>query len=109
MAKLAGVPSSVESRAREILKSLEQRESLREEKAEEKTSQEEQWHSNTREATLVNCELSSSSPDTSSKKDTLPESEVTKALLLLTPESITPREALDIIYDLHSKAKAGSQ
>ena len=105
MAKLAGVPSSVESRAREILKSLEQRESLRE----EKTYQEEQWHSNTREATLVNCEVSSSSPDTSSKKDTLPESEVTKALLLLTPESITPREALDIIYDLHSKAKAGSQ
>ena len=34
------------------------------------------------------------------------ETELTKALLLLEPESITPRQALEIIYDLHAKAQS---
>lgn len=36
------------------------------------------------------------------------ETELTKALLLLNPESISPRQALEIIYDLQAKAQKGS-
>ena len=36
------------------------------------------------------------------------ETGLTKALLLLNPETLTPRQALEIIYDLHAKAKSKS-
>lgn len=36
------------------------------------------------------------------------ENELTKALLVLNPESITPRQALEIIYDLRAKAQKKS-
>lgn len=36
------------------------------------------------------------------------ENELTKALLVLNPESITPRQALEIIYDLRAKAEKKS-
>ena len=36
------------------------------------------------------------------------ENELTKALLLLNPELITPKQALEIIYDLKTKAQGKS-
>lgn len=36
------------------------------------------------------------------------ENELSKALLVLNPESISPRQALDIIYDLRAKAQSKS-
>ena len=36
------------------------------------------------------------------------ESELTKALLVLNPELITPKQALEIIYDLKAKAQSKS-
>lgn len=39
-----------------------------------------------------------------SSNDLQVENELTKALLLLNPESITPKQALEIIYDLKAKA-----
>lgn len=38
------------------------------------------------------------------RKDAEVENELTKAILLLNPESLTPRKALEIIYDLQAKA-----
>lgn len=36
------------------------------------------------------------------------ENELTKALLVLNPELITPKQALEIIYDLRAKAQSKS-
>jgi len=36
------------------------------------------------------------------------ENELTKALLVLNPELITPKQALEIIYDLKAKAQSES-
>ena len=36
------------------------------------------------------------------------ENELTKALLVLNPELITPKQALEIIYDLKAKAQSKS-
>lgn len=36
------------------------------------------------------------------------ENELTKALLVLNPELITPKQALEIIYDLRAKAQSES-
>ena len=38
-------------------------------------------------------------------RDSQVETELTKAILLLNPESLTPRKALEIIYDLQAKAR----
>lgn len=43
-----------------------------------------------------------------SSPDLQVENQLTKALLLLNPESITPRQALEIIYELQSKARSKS-
>lgn len=43
-----------------------------------------------------------------SSNDLQIENELTKALLLLNPESITPKQALEIIYDLKAKAEIKS-
>ena len=40
------------------------------------------------------------------RKDPEVENELTKAILLLNPESLTPRKALEIIYDLQAKARS---
>lgn len=43
-----------------------------------------------------------------SSNDLQVENELTKALLVLNPELITPKQALEIIYDLRAKAQSKS-
>ena len=40
--------------------------------------------------------------------DSQVENELTKALLILNPELLTPKQALEIVYDLRAKAQSKS-
>lgn len=101
VAKLAGVPITVEARAREILQVFEDKGNsfevtLEEDKLvpESQAAQKGKEHSNTSSLIPAN--------------DSQVESELTKALLVLNPELLTPKQALEIIYDLQSKARCKS-
>lgn len=104
VAKLAGVPALVETRAREILNNLEQNDSIYEdtlevneiEKRKEKHSVGNSSDTEVSEGVVM--------PRTCTR-DSQVETELTKAILLLNPESLTPRKALEIIYDLQAKAR----
>ena len=106
VAKLAGVPSQVESRAREILKTLEQNDNILEQAWDERLA-EGKTKSNIKNS--IDSEISTDVEMLAiAPQDVEVESELTKALLLLNPESLTPRQALEIIYDLHAKAQKRS-
>ena len=108
VAKLAGVPTLVETRARELLQNLEENDNILANTLEDdKNLKEEQTK---RRKTIKNSSDSQTSPEVEmeaiSSHEGQVETELTKALLLLNPESITPRQALEIIYDLHAKAQS---
>jgi len=108
VAKLAGVPTLVETRARELLQNLEENDNILADTLEDdKNLKEEQTK---RRKTVKNSSDSQTSPEVEmeaiSSHEGQVETELTKALLLLNPESITPRQALEIIYDLHAKAQS---
>ena len=106
VAKLAGVPLQVETRAREILKTLEQNDNILEPAWDEKLAE------GKTKKTLKNSSDSEISTDVEvpaiAPHAVQVETELTKALLLLNPESISPRQALEIIYDLQAKARKRS-
>ena len=118
VAKLAGVPSSVEKRAREILSSLEQNGRLPGKTRKRKTLQEDGTRS-VHEACLINALVqhegsavasSGTSRETPGNKTgnhmELQGSEVVKTLLSIDPEVITPKQALDLIFELRSKVES---
>lgn len=105
MAKLAGVPSQIETRAKEILRNLEQNDNILGE--ENELSQETQARKNISRNTRDNENTAERvQPEGICQRDAEVETGLTKALLLLNPETLTPRQALDVIYDLHAKAKS---
>ena len=108
MAKLAGVPSQIETRAREILRDLEQNDNILGDALEEnellqETQARESITRNTRDTENT---AEGVQAEGICQRDAEVETGLTKALLLLNPETITPRQALDVIYDLHAKAKS---
>lgn len=107
VAKLAGVPSQVENRARELLRNLEQNDNILED-----TLEDDKLLNGTINKPIKDSKDSESSPGVElsaiTPQDVQVETELSKALLLLNPESITPRQALEIIYDLQKKAQKRS-
>ena len=104
MAKLAGVPLPVEIRAREILKNLEKNDNiLKNTLADNKLLREKQSKQCKEKAKDSSEHLPEAM--TLSAKEAQVEIILTKALLLLKPEAITPLQALEVIYDLHAKAR----
>ena len=105
MAKLAGVPSQIETRAREILRDLEQNDNILGNALEENELLQE---TQARESITRDTENTAEGVQAEGicQRDAEVETGLTKALLLLNPETLTPRQALDVIYDLHAKAKS---
>ena len=108
MAKLAGVPSQIETRAREILQNLELNDNILGYALEENELLQETQarESITRNTTDTENTAEGVQPERICQHDAEVETGLTKALLLLNPETLTPRQALDVIYDLHAKAKS---
>ena len=108
MAKLAGVPSQIETRAREILRTLEHNDNILGDAFEKnELSQETQARKNISRNTRDNENTPEGvQPEGICQRNAEVETGLTKALLLLNPETLTPRQALDAIYDLHAKAKS---
>lgn len=107
VAKLAGVPSRVETRAREILKNLEQNDNILADNSEDdKLLKGKQTKAIKNSSDSVTSAAGVEVEEFS--RHVQVETDLTKALLLLNPESITPRQALEIIYDLHAKAQKKS-
>jgi len=107
VAKLAGVPAAVETRAREILQDLEEKDDMLDVTVKEDNLVEEK-HSKTTKNLFEHHSISDAEMVQISSNDLQIENELTKALLLLNPESITPKQALEIIYDLKAKAEIKS-
>ena len=100
---------TVEARAREILRILEDKDSSLEVTLEEdelvkesRTKQKDRKCSNEFQDTSRLTMMATPTHDLQL------ENELTKALLVLNPELITPKQALEIIYDLHAKAQCKS-
>ena len=103
VAKLAGVPSQVETRAREILNNLEQNDNIFEDTFKiDRVAKRKKTKPMQDSAKTDGCQVVALSGI--NRKDAEVENELTKAILLLNPESLTPRKALEIIYDLQAKA-----
>ena len=65
-------------------------------------------HSKTKMILFEHHSISDAEMEQISSNDLRVENELTKALLLLNPESITPKQALEIIYDLKARAEIKS-
>ena len=103
VAKLAGVPSQVETRAREILNNLEQNDNIFEDTLKvDRVGKRKKTKLLQDAVKTEGCQMAALSGI--KRKDAEVENELTKAILLLNPESLTPRKALEIIYDLQAKA-----
>lgn len=107
VAKLAGVPAAVETRAREILQDLEEKDDMLEVTLEEDNLVEKKLVRTTKNSIERH---STSSPKMAliPSDDSQVEYELTKALLVLNPELLTPKQALEIVYDLRAKAQSKS-
>lgn len=107
MAKLAGIPSQVENRARELLRNLEKTDNILED-----TLENDKLLNRKIEKSIKDSKTSETSSEVEmpaiTPQNVQVETELSKALLLLNPESITPLQALEIIYDLQKKAQKRS-
>jgi DNA mismatch repair protein MutS len=90
VAKLAGLPSSVIARAEDVLKALE-----------------EGREGHKPLARIDDLPLFQAAPARAVKAEPKP-SAVEEALRTISPDSLTPKEALDLVYALRSKLEAGS-
>ena len=101
MAKLAGIPPSVEQRARTILSRLEDNEAVF--SGSKIVSPES--HSQSEKINDEPCSVSA-------ERDNLVElnlklkQDLLHPLVSLDPNALTPKQALEIVYNLHAKAKA---
>lgn len=69
---------------------------------------EEEKHTRTKKNSIEHQSTSSAEMAPIPSNEMQIENELTKALLVLNPELITPKQALEIIYDLKAKARSKS-
>lgn len=68
----------------------------------------EEKHTKMKKNSIERQSTSSAEMESILSNDLQVENELTKALLVLNPELITPKQALEIIYDLRAKAQSKS-